>query len=257
MAFERVPLGATGMTVSRIGVASSYGLDARGVEQAFERGIDYFYWGSLRRASFGRGLSDLLARDRDRVRVCVQSYSRSALLLGWSLERALQRLRIECADVLLLGLWNELPPERILEAATREVERGRARALMISCHHRPTFARIFAEPRLACAMLRYNAAHPGAETDVFPHYAGARTALVAYTATCWGRLVDPRRTPSGLATPRASDCYRFALTRPELSLCLSGPRDEHELQAAFEALERGPLDPQEVEWMKRVGAACR
>ena len=34
-------------------------------------------------------------------------------------------------------------------------------------------------------MIRYNAAHPGAERDIFPHLEARRPAVVAYTATSW------------------------------------------------------------------------
>ena len=35
----------------------------------------------------------------------------------------------------------------------------------------------------------YNAAHPGAEMDIFPHYAARRPLTVAYTATSWRKLL--------------------------------------------------------------------
>ena len=38
-------------------------------------------------------------------------------------------------------------------------------------------------------MIRYNAAHPGAEQDVFPHLAARQPAVVAYTATSWRKLL--------------------------------------------------------------------
>ncbi|QUV85496.1 hypothetical protein [Chloracidobacterium aggregatum] len=44
---ESVPLGSTGLQVSRIGLGSSYGIGAREVEAAYERGINYLYWGSI------------------------------------------------------------------------------------------------------------------------------------------------------------------------------------------------------------------
>ena len=44
---ESVPLGSTGLQVSRIGLGSSYGIGAREVEAACERGINDLAWGSI------------------------------------------------------------------------------------------------------------------------------------------------------------------------------------------------------------------
>ena len=85
-------LGRTGLRVSRLGLGSSYGLAGKDVERAVERGVTYLYWGSRRRDDFGDGIRRCARRDRDRLCVVVQSYSRSALALGPSLEVALRRL---------------------------------------------------------------------------------------------------------------------------------------------------------------------
>jgi aryl-alcohol dehydrogenase-like predicted oxidoreductase len=115
------------------------------------------------------------------------------------------------------------------------------------------------DPAFDAIMVRYNAAHPGAEREVFPHLdaGGARPGVVAFTATRWGTLLDPRLTPAGDATPRASDCYRFSLSHPDVDLTLAGPKDRAQLDEALAALERGPMSAEEMAWMKRVGVAVR
>ena len=255
--WTRVPFGSLG-PVTPLGVASSYGLGASGVRRAFDRGVNVFYWGSLRKSSFGEGVADLARGHRDELLIVVQSYSRVGALLRPSLRSALKRLRVERADVLLLGLWNRPVPGRILAAAERCVADGLARGIMVSCHHRPAFGEHAAEPRLAAIMTRYNAAHPGAEDEVFPALPAREQrplGVVAYTATSWGRLLDPARIPAGLARPRASDCYRFQLSHPRVDLAFCGPRDEAQLDEAMQALDRGPMDADEIAWMKQVGRA--
>jgi len=112
-------------------------------------------------------------------------------------------------------------------------------------------------PGIDAIMVRYNAGHPGAASDVFPHLPRPRPGVVAYTATRWGTLLDRKLTPPGERTPRASDCYRFALSHPDVDLVLSGPAGGAELDEALRVLQLGPLSEDEQAWMLRVGKAAR
>lgn len=257
--FEPRTFPSSGFKVGPLGLGSSYGLGASGVERAFDRGVSFFLWGSRRRSAFGEGLRNL-ARDagrRERMTIAIQSYTRMASLMEWSVDRALRELRTDYVDVLTLAWWNGVPPERIVDAAVRIREKGKARHLMVSCHHRPTFERFVSDRTFDALMVRYNAAHPGAEREVFPHFVDRRPGVVAFTATRWGTLLDRAYVPASEPLPRASDCYRFALSNPNVDVCLAGPKDETELDEALLAVERGPLDAEEMAWMRRVGAAVR
>jgi len=257
--WKKVTLGRTGLVTSRLGLGSSYGIDAPDVERAFERGINYFYWGSTRTEGFGRGLTAIARKRREDAIIVVQSYARFGTFVASSFEKALRQLAIEYADVLLLGLWNSPPPERVLASAHALVEAGKARHVIVSCHHRPTFEKYIRDPRYGAIMLRYNAAHRGAEREVFPKLAEAARdgvalpGVVAYTATRWTALIDPQFTPPGEKTPLATDCYRFALSRPEVNVCIAGPRNGADLDQAMAALDLGPMSEDELAWIRRVG----
>jgi aryl-alcohol dehydrogenase-like predicted oxidoreductase len=256
---DRVTLGRTGFSVSRIGLASN-GIPGADVEYAVERGVNYLYWGSLRLPDFGAAVRHVARRRREDIVVVVQSYTRAAALLRPSLERALRKLGLDHADLLLLGWWNEPPPRRILEAAVSLRDAGKTAAVMVSCHNRSTFRTYAADARLGAFMVRYNAAHPGAERDVFPFLGddrSARPGVVSYTATRWGALLDPEMLPHEEPRPRPSDCYRFALSHPDVNVTLCGAKNRAELDEALLALERGPMDDEELAWMKRVGAAVK
>ncbi len=253
-------LGKTGLLVGRIGLGSSYGVGGRDIARAYERGARLFLWGSRRRAGFAEGLRTL-APNREQTVIAIQSYSRVGFLVKPFVVRALRELRTDYVDVLGLAWWNDVPSRRILDAAIALRDKGIVRRLMVSCHHRPSFERFASVPECEAWMVRYNAAHPGAEREVFPLVQAAaqheRPGVVAFTATRWGSLVDPRKTPPNEPTPRASDCYRFALTHPAVDVVLCGARDGQEIAEAFTAIERGPMDEDELAWMKRVGAAVR
>lgn len=256
-AFETRTFGSTGMRVGPLGIASSYGVDAPDVERAFDRGVNFFLWGSIRKPGFGVGVRHLAKKHREDMVVAIQSYTRVGMLMPWSVDRALRFLRTDYADILTLSWWNAPPPQRIVDAALELKARGKIRHIMVSCHHRPSFEKMIADPSFDALMMRYNAAHPGAEREVFPHLAKRRPGTLAFTATRWGTLLDPQLTPKGEKTPRASDCYRFALSSPHIDVSLSGPRDGKELDEGLEAIERGPMDEDELAWMKRVGVAVR
>lgn len=215
------------------------------------------YWGSLRRHEFGVGVRDLARHHRQDMVIVVQSYSRARLALGPSVHMALRTLRIDYADILLLGLWDKPPPKRILDRALGLREAGKVRHIVISSHHRPSFRTYIDDPLYGGIMIRYNAAHRGAEREVFPQLAAhvEPPGVIAYTATRWGRLLDPRFTPTGDPTPRARDCYRFALSSDNVDVCLSGPGSIEQLDDALAALKAPPMDDSELAWMRRVGDA--
>jgi aryl-alcohol dehydrogenase-like predicted oxidoreductase len=255
MVFEPRSLGRTGLMAGRLGVAASYGVPTAAVERAVEMGVNYLYWGSMRRAGFGQAIRNLAA-SRDRLVLVLQSYSRLASLLGWSVERGLRALRLEFADVLLLGMWNSPLPERILDAARALRQRGLVRFLAVSSHNRRYAAELANGTDVDVVHFRYNAAHPGAETDIFPRLATVNHGgMVAYTATSWGQLLKASKAPAGERVPTAADCYRFVLTRPEVDVCLSGPANAAQMDEALRALRLGPMDPDELAWMRRVGSA--
>jgi len=263
--FERALLGRTGREVGRLGISASYGVPGEAVERAFERGVNYIYWGSSRTDSFGAALKRLRPQ-RDRFVLVIQSYMRVARLLGWSLERALRALNFDHADILLLGMWNKPVAPRILDAARRLKERGLARYLAVSTHKRALVPLLADGRDFDVVHFRYNAAHPGAEKDIFPHLPAAnRPGLVSFTATSWGQLLGKaslqgffnggHRLPKNEPAPTATDCYRYVLTRPEVDVCLSGPADAAQMDQALEALRLGPMTEDELAWMQRVGRA--
>jgi aryl-alcohol dehydrogenase-like predicted oxidoreductase len=252
---DRVKLGRSGFEVSPLGVSGGYGVGKTALLRAFDRGVNYWYHGSRRAAGMRDAIRELVASGRrDQIVVVMQSYSRSAALLEAALVRGLKQARLDHADVLLLGWYNHGVGHGVLERCERLREKGIVRQLAVSCHHRPSFAGYAADPRYAILHLRYNAAHTGAERDVFPVLPReSRPGIVAYTVTRWKTLLDPARMPAGEAPLRAADCYRFVLGSPEVQVCMSGPADDAQMDEALDAWNKGPLDAEEEARVRRIG----
>lgn len=243
---------------ARIGLGAAYGIGERGVLQAFDHGVRFFLWGALPKADFGAGLRRLAQRQREPLRIAIQSYARRGWAVRPGVELARLRLKTDYLDWLCLANWNAPPPADVIEAAAALKERGLVRNVMISCHHRPAFKEFLQPPGWAGWMVRYNAAHRAAEQEVFPLATGAsRPTVIAYTALRWGTLLEARYAPPGEPPLTAVEAYRFVLSNPAVDVCLAGPRNEAELAAALTAAAQGPLDEAGLVRARRVGDAAR
>jgi aryl-alcohol dehydrogenase-like predicted oxidoreductase len=252
---EKRTLGRTGLQVGRLGVAASYGAPAGAFEEAFERGCNYFYWGSMRKSGMASAIRNLCGQGRrEDLVIVLQSYSRSAALMEGFFERGLKTLRIDGADILLLGWHNKVPAQKILDKALDMKDRGLFRFLGISGHNRGLFPELERLGIFDLFHVRYNAAHRGAEKEIFPHIRGeSRPGVVSYTATRWGQLLNPKKMPPGEPVPPACDCYRFVLTNPAVDRCMTGPKNAAQMGEALKALELGPLSQEEMARMVRIG----
>lgn len=258
---ERREVGRTGMQTARLGIGSTFDAPATAIEEAFEHGINYLYWGTVRRPEFARAMVNLSRRHRDELILTIQSYSRDPDSIEGEVEEALASGGVEYFDFLLLGNRSEVPEDAYVDVFERLRKRGMVRFLSISSHNRPMLPKLLAgygegENPYELLMLRYNAVHRGAERDVFPFVpeAGPRPLMVAYTATRWKHLLDPDKMPPGEKPLSARDCYRYSLSHSAVDMVLCGPASTEQMREAILALERGPLEADERERIERIGA---
>mgnify|MGYP002399651182 CR=1 FL=1 len=103
-------------------------------------------------------------------------------------------------------------------------------------------------------MARYNAAHRGAEQDIFPHLQKHNPGLISYTATRWSYLLRrPKNYPKDGRIPTAGECYRFVLSNPDVDVCLTAPYNEKQLLENIKAIQAGPLSEDDMNFMRRFG----
>lgn len=237
----------------RLGLAPSSGIDERSVEEGLER-IQYVFW-NVRATRMTAALRRALQRDRARY---VVAGGPTFAIFPWQLSKYVDRARLvlgtDYLDVLQLYWLGTMSrwSQGMVDELMRLRESGKVRALAVSIHDRPRAGRLAEDSPLDALMIRYNAAHPGVEEDVFPHLARRQPAVIAYTATSWRRLL---KAPRGWSGPvmTAGDCYRFCLTSPHVDVVLTGPKDAAQLRENLAALEKGPLSEEETRWMREFG----
>jgi predicted aldo/keto reductase-like oxidoreductase len=271
-AFLTRPGREFGKPVCRLGLAShgSTAITAEDVLYAVARGVNFLNW-----SGFAEGPPDddafpaavaALGRDRDRVAVCVQFAARTAAEAAGELRSVLSAIRSEYVDVLTLYYieradeWDALRgPGGVVEYLRAAQADGVVRRLGVTSHQRPLAAAMAATGLLDCVMVRYNAAHRGAEREVFPVTTARGLPAIAYTALRWGALLRPTPDdPPGFAPPPAPAWYRFALQQPAVSVVLSAPHTRAELDEDLEVLKAGgPLPADEYESLARHGERVR
>lgn len=263
--FAHATLPSLGKRVLRIGLAGNYGIDASGVSLAAERGVNFWLY-SPRFKQVTPVLRELLRKDRE---AHVVSLLDNAFLSGGprrGVERALKLLGTDYVDYYKLGWLGRASrfSEGIRDTMQALREEGKVRAIGCSIHDRVRAGELARDSVLDTFMIRYNAKHPGAEQDIFPHLGARNPAIIAYTATAWGQLLKPvagmeKLAPwpgEGNAIPPLTGplCYRFCLTSPHVHVVLTAPKDSRQLEQNLSALDAGPLPAEQLQWVRDYGA---
>jgi len=249
-----VVLGVSGLTVPRMGVGADAGAPAEALEWAFEQGINYFYWGSRRKKGMKEAIRRLAPQWREKMIIALQTYDYSGLALEHTFLRGLKQLKIDYADVFILGMRNGPVPERILNKALALKDQGLFKHLCVSAHDRSAYRQHLDRKVFDLVMVRYNAAHRGAETDVFPLLPKeSPPGVICYNSTRWGNLFDPQWMPEGERTPGPVDLYRYVLSNPNIQMVLTAPETFEQLKENLKTLAAGPVTDDERRWLERIG----
>ncbi len=257
--FEHAAFGSLGRTIFRLGLSASYRPGKEAVRRALDAGLNVFFcygfdW------QMTHVLRDLSPTQRQQLVYVTGAYN----LRWWypnlrrSLEKRLRQLRTDYIDVFLFFgvMGKEKFLDRVLEELQRFREEGKVLATGISTHQRKLGGSLAAQGAVQALMMRYNAAHRGAEQDIFPHLAAHNPAVINHTATRWTYLLRrPRGWPKDGRVPTAGMCYRFVLSNPHVHVCLTAPKNLHEFDANLAAVREGPLSEDEMRFMHDFGDA--
>jgi aryl-alcohol dehydrogenase-like predicted oxidoreductase len=257
---------AFGKPVCRLGLASRDGgrLSVDDVHHAFERGVNFLNWPGSE-DTLSRTVAGLGPRRQDVV-VCTQFSARTAAEAAGELHAILAALATDYIDVITfyyvenMWEWDELRgPRGALEYCRGACRAGVVRRLGLTTHQRKLAAAVAQGRVLDLLMIRYNAAHRGAEQEVFPVTEALGMPVIAYTALRWGALLRPTPDdPPGFAVPRAPDWYRFVLQSPSVTVALMAPGDRAELEEDLSVLATGvPLSDAEYDRLAAHGRRVR
>jgi aryl-alcohol dehydrogenase-like predicted oxidoreductase len=250
----------------RLGLASRgvTGLAAEDFQLALDRGVTFLNWCGTPN-NLSRFVAGLGPRRQDVV-VCVQLEARTADEARSELRQILTELRTDYVDVLTFyyveeaAEWQQIiGPGGALEYCREARRAGLVRLLGLTSHQRPLAARAARGGLLDLLMIRYNAAHRGAEQEVFPATDALGMPVVAYTCLRWGALLRPTPDdPPGFEVPRAPAWYRFVLQSASVAVALMAPDDREELEEDLTVLDaRGPLTAEEYERLAAHGQRVR
>jgi len=226
-------------TVSRLGLATrgGSGLRPEDVEHAIARGVNYLNW-----CGHPDGMSQTIAHlgtARRNLVVAVQFQSRNSRHAVREFESYLKQLKTDYLDAATLYYvesgeeWSAITaPHGSWEFLDTQKRAGRLRLIGLTTHQRPLAAMWAQTGLLDLLMIRYNAAHRGAEKDVFPVTSQLGIPVVTFTALRWGALPNPTpEDPSGVQLPTPADCYRFCLANRNVAVVLMAPASRPELES--------------------------
>ena len=223
IAFQPRSFGSTGIVAMPLGLSASYFPGKKAIHLAADEGVNFFF-------AFGvdfqmiHALRELLPSRRDKIVLVTGAYN---------------------------YVWAAQSIRKTFEKRLRQFK-----AIGLSCHNREFLGKLAANGDVNTLMLRYNAAHRGAERDIFPFLTVHNPGVISYTATRWTYLLRrPKSLPKDTRIPTAAECYRFVLSNPNVHVVLTAPKNERELRENLEAIRSGPLDEDDMTFMCQFGDA--
>ena len=262
--FSHTMLPVVNKRVFRMGIAGNYGLDSSDMEWAAGQGANYWMCG-LGFSKTHDGIRNVIAGDRESHVVALLGGGYFGWMVRWNVERMLRKLNTDYLDIFKLGWLGKTSSytRGVVDTLLELKREGKIKAIGTSIHNRKRAGKLAEDSELDVFMIRYSAKHPGAEQDTFPHLDKRHPAIVSYTAVAWGQLVRPLKnvTMPPLPGREALDvppltpelCYRFVLSNPHVHVVLNGPRNREQLRENLEAVRRGPLPPEEMDWVREYG----
>ena len=255
--FTHSVLGRTGIKVHRLGLSATYRPGKKTIYRALDAGLNYVFMYGFDTQMRGV-LQNEIVNNRDRFVIATGAYN----FIWWysnirkTLEKRLRQLRTDHIDIFLfMGVLKESEfPEQVRQELLCLKQEGKVRAIGISTHNRKLAGKLASDGVMDILMVRYNAAHRGAEEEIFPFVKEHNPGVVSFTATRWRYLIRrPSGYPKGDRIPTPGECYRFVLSNPHVDVCITAPSNLKQLEHNLVALEKGPLGEDDMTFIRKFG----
>jgi aryl-alcohol dehydrogenase-like predicted oxidoreductase len=257
--FAHGTLGGLNRRVYRLGLSGTYRPGRDAIHKALDEGVNYLFCYGFD-GQIVSTVREMPPSAREKCIVATGAYNLLVTRQDFrkTVEKRLRQLGTDYIDVFhYLGVTQPKHfPEALREELRRLKQDGKVHAVAMSCHNRKFAAELGASGDLDVLMIRYNAAHRGAEQDIFPHLADDKPGVVSYTATRWSFLLrKPRGWPKDGAVPTAGMCYRFVLSNPKVDVVMTAPSNLRHMEENLAAVRHGPLSEEEMRFMREFGDA--
>lgn len=245
--------------IYRLGLSATYRPGKKAIYKAVDSGVNLFFLFGIDNQMISV-TRDIMSISRDKYFIVTGAYN---YILGHfdyrkTLEKRLRQLKTDYIDFfLLLGVLKEKEfSEKSIEELNKLKEEGKVHHIGLSTHNRKFAGKLADKGSVDTLMIRYNAAHRGAEQDIFPYIEKHKTNVISYTATRWRNLLRrPGNWPKEEPIPTAGMCYRFVLSNPHVKVCLTSPSNIKQLEVNIVEVQKGPLNKEELEFMRKFGDA--
>ncbi|MFN0180506.1 MAG: aldo/keto reductase [Gemmatimonadales bacterium] len=259
--------------------------------EAFDKGVNFFFFSSDLHHHFYSNMAPALrslcgkgASSREHVVLACVTYVTNPSLVEAALLDQIGDLGLEYIDVFMWGMVPEstevLAPlvrrastlggpssdvmrfvERLVGPSERLKRYGAIRHVGMSFHSAACAYEVSQTGAVDVLMIPHNVSHRGAQRILLQGLARrpTRPGVVGFKSlvgTCGPLTARPRGVAPDVAVPTVAQLYRYTLFQDNIDVCLTGPRTRADILVSLRALQAGPLDRDEREYLERYGDVC-
>lgn len=246
---------ASGRTIAPLIISGRHSLSETGFAHALEGGVNCLFWEPEYRSQT-RFIRSLSPGTRQQLAFIGGTFAHEPDEVLADLEGMLHVLDIDCVDIFFL-FWvrdRQRLEERVARALLDAQAAGKVGSFGLSTHDRGLAAWAI-EGGWNTLMVRHSAAHPGIETEVLPDARASGAQILTFSNLTYTLML---RSRAGRPPPyQAADCYRYSISQPGVTACISAPRTVREVKHNLQVIRQPALAADAAQRMRAHAARVR